>query len=393
MADELNQPLKRRKRGGEDGGGRRFRIAQLPLARIMGGVAALLVIVTAGRILLIDDPGGGRPTAEVAISSGPSGNEVADEVTTSPPDREPEVATQRIGGEDGSPSITVLGDDIPDSGVPGGNPDVAALNAFGARPALVEETPNGPLPMVGPEGQTPFAAYSRASVTSSGTDSPLVAVVVSGMGLNEDTTLEAVEKLPDNVTLSFAPYARSLQRTASAARDGGHEILLELPLEPFDYPDNDPGPQTLLTGQPARANLDRLFWLLARVGGYAGVINHMGARFTASAEDFAPVMEEIGTRGLGYVDDGTSRRSLAGNLAASNDIPFRRADVEIDAKPSRSAIMSALEMLEQQAVEDGTAVGIASALPVSIDAIAEWAGGLDDKGIVLVPVSALMSNP
>ena len=30
------------------------------------------------------------------------------------------------------------------------------------------------------------------------------------------------------------------------AREAGHEVLLEVPMEPFDYPDNDPGPQTLL---------------------------------------------------------------------------------------------------------------------------------------------------
>jgi len=136
-----------------------------------------------------------------------------------------------------------------------------------------------------------------------------------------------------------------------------------------------------------------MFWLLARFGGYIGAINHMGARFTSSAEDFNPMMEEMSLRGLGYVDDGSSNRSLASNLAQTNKVPFARGDVQIDAVPSRAAITSALSALEAKAAENGRAVGIASALPVSVQSIADWARGLEERGFLLVPVSALMRNP
>ena len=122
--------------------------------------------------------------------------------------------------------------------------------------------------------------------------------------------------------------------------------MLELPLEPFDYPQNDPGPHTLLADQPARDNLEKLYWLLARMGGYTGVLNHMGARFTASAADFSPIMEELGIRGLAYLDDGTSNRSVAPQLARANNVPFARADAALDTNPARSAILEALDGLQ-----------------------------------------------
>ena len=59
-------------------------------------------------------------------------------------------------------------------------------------------------------------------------------------------------------------------------------------MEPFDYPDNDPGPQTLLTSLTPQQNVDRLYWLMSRFQGYVGLINMMGARFTASEQSFAP---------------------------------------------------------------------------------------------------------
>jgi polysaccharide deacetylase 2 family uncharacterized protein YibQ len=194
------------------------------------------------------------------------------------------------------------------------------------------------------------------------------------------------------VTLAFAPYGKGLQRSVASARTSGHEVLLEVPLEPFDYPDNDPGPDTLLTGQAPRDNLNKLFKVMSRFGGYAGLLNNMGARFTASGADFGPMMEELGARGLGYLDDGSSNRSLAPQLARANRVPFARVDAMVDANPSRTAILAQLQALEDKARRNGSAIGIVSALPVSIEVVTEWARTLEDKGIVIVPASALMGT-
>ena len=390
MADELDAPLGQKKRP-RRAFVRLSDIAHLPVTRILYGLLLLIIVGVVLQVTLVDDPDGGKPSASVAISSSRNLNPVANEVSSEPISVISQSPETLVVDPDTGMSITTIGDDVPESS-PGSSYGVAALSEFGALPDLVEETQNGPIPRMGQQGDTPFKAYARASITpETAAGRALVAVVVTGLGLSEGGTLEAIEKLPDNVTLAFAPYGRTLQRTASVARAGGHELMLEVPLEPFDYPDNDPGPQTLLTGQPPRANLDRLFWLLARFGGYTGVINHMGARFTASSADFGPIMEELGSRGLGYMDDGTSNRSVAANLARNNRVPFGRGDVQIDSNPSRAAILSALEKLEAQAIQNGSAVGIASALPVSIQTIADWAKELQERDILLVPVSAIMN--
>lgn len=391
MADELSKPLGR-------GKSRRRtdiippKVRKLPIARIAFGLLGVIFIALIGRIILVDDPEGGRPGASIDISAISATNEVANAVTAAPSSGTP-IVIDTVEESQNGVSITIVGDDIPDSAI-GTSIGVAALTGFGVIPDLIEETQNGPIPRMGPTGETPFIAYARPSISiQSAEGKPLIAIIVTGMGLSESGTLDAIEKLPDNITLAFAPYGRTLQRTAGAARTGGHELILEIPLEPFDYPQNDPGPQTLLTGQPPRANLDRLFWLFARFGGYIGTINHMGARFTASAADFAPMMEELGTRGLGYIDDGSSNRSLASNLAKNNRVPFGRAEVRLDANPSRTAILEQLTALENRAAKSGSAIGIASALPVSIQTIANWAKELEGRGILLVPVSTLMSHP
>jgi hypothetical protein len=164
-------------------------------------------------------------------------------------------------------------------------------------------------------------------------------------------------------------------------------------MEPFDYPDNDPGPQTLLTTLLADQNLDRLYWLMSRFQGYVGVVNFMGNRFTASERALTPVLYEITKRGLLYLDDGASPRSLASQIAGANSLPFAKAEVVIDAVATPVSIDRALTRLEAMARERGVAVGIASAAPAAIERIAQWAKAAEARGLVLVPITAVAIKP
>ncbi len=86
-------------------------------------------------------------------------------------------------------------------------------------------------------------------------DAPRIAIVIGGVGISASGTADAFAKLPAPVTFAFAPYGADLDKLAEHARAEGHEVLLQVPMEPFDYPDNDPGPQTLLTSlTPSRTS-------------------------------------------------------------------------------------------------------------------------------------------
>ena len=384
MAEDLSAPLGRRRAAAKPASrGVKLKPTALPLARIAFGVAAFIVVGIGARLLLVNDPMGGRPVAEISLNSG-SSNAIAEivapnEVTIT---AEPEMPAAQLG-------VTIVGDDVPDGDPTKIGPQTA--NADGLLPDLLEETDKGAIPRIAATGETPFEAYARPSLTPATADGKkLIAIVVTGLGLNETGTANAIDTLPEGITLAFAPYGRSLNRTVASARSGGHEILLEVPLEPFDYPDSDPGPDTLLTGQAPRDNLDKLFNVMASFGGYIGVMNHMGARFTASTADFAPVMEELGARGLGYLDDGSSNRSVAAQLATANGVEFGRADMVLDQNPSRAAILEQLATLEARATDSGQAIGVISALPISVQTLSEWAADAGNRGFAIVPVSALM---
>jgi hypothetical protein len=330
----------------------------------------------------------GKPAspAETPAAAGPSQPGQAAPATppstTAPPGAAPGKTVTIIDGMSGKREQVV----VPDAR--NGKP------APGVDPRNLESTRHGAIPKVGPDGTRPAELYAQAVKAPAGkVDGPRVAIVVGGLGISAAATSEAFAKLPAPITFAFAPYASDVDRIASRARNEGHETLLQVPMEPFDYPDNDPGPQTLLTTLSPEQNLDRLHWLMSRFQGYVGIANSMGARFTASEQAVAPVLREAAKRGLLFIDDGTSPRSLAGQIAGANNLPFAKADIVLDSVPTPVEIDRALNRLEMAARERGIAVGVATALPAAIDRIAKWAKAAESRGLVLVPISAAALRP
>jgi hypothetical protein len=254
---------------------------------------------------------------------------------------------------------------------------------------LLEKTRYGMIPVMA-DGLKPFTVYAADADRAKAAKMPTVSIVVGGLGVGAAKTTDAIIRLPPAVTLAFTPYGSDPGKLAERARAQRHEILLQIPMEPYDYPDNDPGPQTLLAMLGPEENLDRLYWHLGRLQGYAGIANFMGARFVATDAAMGPIIREAAKRGLSYFDDGSAPRSVAAALAGSQAMPFAKGDVAIDAVPTSAEIDRALAKLETIAKERGFAVGTASALPISIDRIGAWIKTLDAHGVMLVPLTTAM---
>jgi len=352
--------------------------------------------VVAGWALFVDDPFGGEPMVVVSMAGreAPQTQKAGEPVSAQ---KKPNAAVTTAVDPDpsGAPTVTII------DGSTGKRQTVQVGQSTDAKTAkpgagidsrLLETSRHGMIPKIAPDGTRPAEAYARP-VKPDRVGGPRIAIVIGGLGVGANGTSEALAKLPGPVTFAFAPYGIDLDRWVARARGEGHEVLLQVGMEPFDYPDNDPGPQTLLTSASAEQNIERLTWFMSRFQGYVGVTSLMGARFTATDQAFAPVLREIVKRGLIYFDDGASPRSLASQISGANSAAFAKADIALDAVPSGAEIDAALARLEAAARSRGAAIGMASALPVSIDRIAQWAKAAEARGITLVPLSAIANKP
>lgn len=254
-------------------------------------------------------------------------------------------------------------------------------------PALVEAGPSGPLPIIGKDGREPRRYYARPFKGAK--KRPRIAIMVTGLGLSGEAAEAAIRSLPGAVTLAFVPYARRLKHWISEARAAGHEVLLDVAMEPAGYPEHDPGPKTLLTSLSGEENLARLYWAMGRASGFVGVSGFMGARFSASRKSMRPVLADLKKRGLLFLDNRSAPRSVVPEIATRIGLAWASATAMLDARPSREAIDARLAELEHVSREEGRAVGLGSPLPVTLERIAKWTAGLNRRGIDLAPVSAL----
>ena len=363
-----------------------------PIHHGLLGLLALAVIggVAAGGVSLFGDPRAAGPRKVLSLAA--AGNTSAARVSVTEAAVDPAAAANDQAGfyADASNPSQPGSDDAGD-----GSDAAKPLTPASPLPrapiaGLSQPSPTGPLPIIAADGRKPSQVYARPFRGDTG--KPKIAIIVGGLGFNARVTQSAIDELPVDVTLSFVPYTADLQSWLDRARARGHEVMIELPMEPFDPEADDTGPQTLLAAGSGRDNIARLENLLSRATGYFGVTNYQGARFAASGQASAPVAQALKQRGLVFVGNALGPRTAFGVEASRAGLPFTSADRIIDAQRDAEKIDEQLLNLEALALQNGSALGSGFAFPVTIDQIDDWARNLSMRGYVLAPASAVMES-
>jgi uncharacterized protein len=345
----------------------------------------------------------GTPPPAATETGGPLTSEEATKLAAEAARKGEPVATSVLAASSADATPPVAGNArilVPQFGAAGSN--AAVTNEAGVRvirgvnrsaalsqapiAGIHQQGPGGLLPIIGPGGRTVFDAYKKPF---SDTGKPKIALVIGGLGLNARITQRAIDELPAEITLSFVPYADNLQGWINKARASGHEVLIEIPMEPFDYPENDPGPHTLLSTATGEDNQRRLEFLLSRATGYFGVTNYLGGKFAGAGDAAAASMRALKARGVAFISDGSA--AALGSAAENAGMRNAQADRSLDQRPSGDDIAAQLGALEAMATQRGAALGFGVAYSVTIDQVARWAREAARRGLVLAPASAVTS--
>jgi polysaccharide deacetylase 2 family uncharacterized protein YibQ len=266
-------------------------------------------------------------------------------------------------------------------------------------PALQEQAPDfagHTLPIKGPDGRVPMAVYAAPYDTAD--KHPRVAFVIDGVGRDQDLSEHMLKDLPGAIDVAFTPYMEDgpAAKLAALARRTRHECLMSIPMEPNGFPNYDEGDRQLSDRRDADVNKQNLEWALSRQAGCVGATGatdgFMGERFAQYGEGLPDVLEELGRRGLLYLDPRTGAPALTNEPGTSITV----ADLLIDqqVKPEEPVTADVIDQrlaeLEKLATLHGSAIGIAGPpQPVMLERIAVWAHGLAARGVTLVPLTAL----
>lgn len=256
----------------------------------------------------------------------------------------------------------------------------------GARPELTESSEFGDLPVISADGLKPWRAYSKPFERTR--NQPMVAIILSGLGPAREAS-EAALALPEYVTLSFSPYLRETASWQAAARASGHEILIDLPLEPVGYPAVDAGPYALLLDKGPTEAEKNLKWLMSRFPTSMGFLTPQNEAFTENDQALRLLIQSVGSRGLMLVVGQTPHKKETRDIMDTSQSALVIADLLIDEELSPSGIQARLAQLVDRAKQQGYALGIGRAYPVTVEQLRLWLAAMEEHGVMLVPASTI----
>jgi len=241
--------------------------------------------------------------------------------------------------------------------------------------------------MVAVARRIPFFAFVLWAATAGA--APRVAIIIDDLGYQLDAGQRALA-LPGRVSYAVLPHTPSGTDLARRAAALGRDVLLHLPLQPAGSgEETDPGAITLdMSRRQFRVVFDHD---LATVPQAIGINSHRGSLLTRHPGHMGWLMQELGDRGLLFVDSYTTHHSVALRIARENGIPAAKRDVFLDADRSPAAIAAEYLRLQRLAREQGAAIGIAHPYPETLRFLEDVLPSIEADGIRLVGIAELLA--
>jgi len=251
------------------------------------------------------------------------------------------------------------------------------LSVSETRPDMARPAEPTPVPSPTPKPQPAPSARGR------------LAILLDDGGQNLDQ-VEAAAALPKTVGFAILPFLPRSTETAVALHDAGHEIWLHLPMEPENYPANDPGPGAVLMSMNSDDLRTAVHLAINNIPHVVGVNNHMGSKATADLKTMTWIMQELKTRDLAFIDSRTTIHTVAEEAAQAQGVPTNRRHVFLDNERSAAAIRVQLDEAIYRSRMEGEIIAIGHLDKVTIEVLSQELPGLGKRGADLVKPSDLV---
>lgn len=217
---------------------------------------------------------------------------------------------------------------------------------------------------------------------------PRVAVIVDNLGGRRDV-FDPLRDIRRPLTIAVLPGLPLSEWTAREAAAAGMEVILDLPMEPYRFPEVDPGPGALLMAMSPPELQAQVGAHLASVPGAVGVTNHMGSRMTEDRTRMRSVLEVLGGRRLFLVDGLTSNLSVAYDEAKALGLRAGRRQIVVDHAAGEAGDRARWDEVVWWAEHRGEVIVIAHGHPLTARLLREYVPRWEAHSIRLVPVSQL----
>jgi uncharacterized protein len=239
-----------------------------------------------------------------------------------------------------------------------------------------------------PKPRDPLATRSASPAPPASVSAPRVAVIIGNLGARRDV-FDPLRDIRRPLTVAILPGLPLSEWTAREAAQAGMEVILDLPMEPYRFPEVDPGPGALLMAMGPKELQAQVGAHLASVPGAVGVTNHMGSRMTEDRTRMRTVLEVLAGRRLFLVDGLASNLSVAYDEAKALGLRAGRRQILVDHAAGEAGDRVRWDEVAWWAERRGEVIVIAHGHPLTAGLLREYVPRWEARGIRLVPVSQL----
>jgi polysaccharide deacetylase 2 family uncharacterized protein YibQ len=121
-----------------------------------------------------------------------------------------------------------------------------------------------------------------------------------------------------------------------------------------------------------------------------GVSSHMGSRLTEDSEKMKIILSELKKRGLFFLDSRTTPQTVRLKTAESISLTAMERTLFLDHSSNEDEIKHEIERLMEISLSTGRAIGIGHPHPSTIKSLKAMIPKMEEKGINIVLLSAVM---
>ncbi len=256
---------------------------------------------------------------------------------------------------------------------------------------LYEESEYGKIPIIRSKDLlTSFRAYQLPFDLEkvNKIDKPVISFVLTDYGLSKDLSELALDLLPKEVSLLLSPYSNLPDEWLKMAREKGHEVWLQLPIQNEKFANL--GKYEIFHHYSINRKLKSLKQLMGSTHGYVGLASYIDDSANISSSHYSRIADEIYARGLGFLELNPDAPKIIEAKAFIKNAPYIKSDMEVLTIKGKD---SSFEKLEKIAKEKDIAVATIASYPNTIKNLAIWINKVAKSDYIVAPISAIYDIP
>jgi polysaccharide deacetylase 2 family uncharacterized protein YibQ len=221
-------------------------------------------------------------------------------------------------------------------------------------------------------------------------------LVIDAFGPAENDSLSReFMKLGVPFTAAVLPRTKGTREWSDRLAGAGHELIVQLPMEPMNYPQRDPGPGAILVDMPAGQIQREVKKNLSDVPHAVGATSYMGQMTLGDETAMGAVMQELKRAKIFYLDSRTIPTSVAADRASREGVLCFRIDTMLEAPGRYDAQVKTMNRLLDDAIDlarrRGYAIVLAHPDRAAVDVLKRAVPKLKRSGVRFLPVSTLLT--